>query len=160
MKIFTFTASQTISTSIDDAWEFFSNPRNLQIITPPWLNLKITSELTPEMYEGMIITYKVYPLLGLPSNWVTEITNVNKKKFFIDEQRFGPYKLWHHQHKFIETGSGVEMTDIINYALPFDPFSRVFNTILVEKKIKEIFKFREEVIDKRFNKNLKMTYEF
>ena len=152
MKIFRFTAAQTIKTSIYNAWEFFSDPRNLPKITPTWLNLKITSELPGKMYEGMIITYKVYPLPGIPSNWVTEITKVKENSFFIDEQRFGPYKFWHHQHRFNEMNDGVEMTDTINYALPFDPFSRVFNTILVGKKIKEIFEFRKEVINKKFNK--------
>jgi len=152
MKIFTIKANQTIPISIDEAWGFFSNPNNLPKITPPWLNLKVTSELPDKMYEGMIITYKVYPFWGLPSNWVTEITTVKEKIFFIDEQRFGPYKFWHHQHHFKKTSSGVEMTDIINYALPFDPLSRPLNNILVGKKVKEIFSFRKGVLENLFNK--------
>jgi ligand-binding SRPBCC domain-containing protein len=142
--------SQTIPLSIDAAWNFFSNPGNLSKITPPWLNLKITSELPDIMYEGMIISYKVYPFLGIPSNWITEITNVKEKNFFIDEQRFGPYKFWHHQHHFKEVNEGVVMEDIVHYAIPFDPLSRVLNNILVEKKIKKIFEFRKEVIKKLF----------
>ncbi|MBT8196119.1 MAG: SRPBCC family protein [Ignavibacteria bacterium] len=153
MKIFTIKAKQTIPISIEEAWDFFSNPNNLPKITPPWLNLKVTSELPDAMYEGMIITYKVYPFLGIPSNWVTEITTVKEKSFFIDEQRFGPYKFWHHQHHFKEINNGVEMTDIVSYALPFDPFSRSFNNILVGKKVKGIFEFRKEVLNKFFNGN-------
>ena len=152
MKIYNITAKQDIPVSIDEAWDFFSNPNNLPEITPPWLNLKVTSELPDKMYEGMIITYKVYPILGIPSNWVTEITTVKEKHFFIDEQRFGPYKFWHHQHRFKETSSGVEMEDIVNYALPFDPLSRPLNSFLVDKKVKGIFDFRKEVLDNLFNK--------
>ena len=137
MKIFTIKTKQTIPISIEEAWNFFSNPSNLPKITPSWLNLKVTSELPNKMYEGMIITYKVYPFAGIPSNWVTEITQMKEKIFFIDEQRFGPYKFWHHQHHFKETSSGVEMTDIVNYALPFDPFSRPLNSILVGKKVRK-----------------------
>lgn len=153
MKIFTIKTNQSLLISIEDAWDFFSNPNNLPKITPPWLNLKVTSELPDKMYEGMIVTYKVYPVLGIPSNWVTEITTVNEKAFFIDEQRFGPYKFWHHQHHFKETSSGVEMTDIVNYALPFDPFSRPLNNILVGKKVEGIFEFRKEVLNDLFKDN-------
>lgn len=151
MKIFKIEAVQIIPVSLDDAWNFFSDPRNLPKITPLWLNLKITSDLPDEMYEGMIISYKVYPFLRIPSNWVTEITQMKEKNFFIDEQRFGPYKFWHHQHHFKEIDNGVKMTDIVNYALPFDPFSRVLNNILVGKKVKEIFEFRKEVLEKLFS---------
>jgi ligand-binding SRPBCC domain-containing protein len=150
MKIFTIKAKQDITISIDEAWNFFSNPNNLPKITPPWLNLKVTSELPDKMYEGMIITYKVYPFLGIPSNWVTEITTVKEKTFFIDEQRFGPYKFWHHQHHFKEIDEGVEMKDIVSYALPLDPLSRLLNNILVEKKVEGIFSFRKGLLEDLF----------
>jgi ligand-binding SRPBCC domain-containing protein len=150
MKIFTIKAKQAITISIDEAWNFFSNPNNLPKITPPWLNLKVTSELPDKMYEGMIITYKVYPFLGITSNWVTEITTVKEKTFFIDEQRFGPYKFWHHQHHFKEIDEGVEMKDIVSYALPLDPLSRLLNNILVEKKVEEIFSFRKGLLEDLF----------
>jgi ligand-binding SRPBCC domain-containing protein len=153
MKIYQFNAKQSIPISLDEAWAFFSDPRNLTRITPPWLNLRITSDLPDKMHEGMIITYKVYPFLGIPSNWVTEIKSVKEKNFFIDEQRFGPYKFWHHQHHFRETDNGVEMTDIVSYALPFDPFSRLINKYFVGKKVREIFEFRKGVLNKIFNIN-------
>jgi ligand-binding SRPBCC domain-containing protein len=153
MKIFTIKTNQSLPISIEDAWDFFSNPNNLPKITPPWLNLKVTSELPDKMYEGMIVTYKVFPFLRISSNWITEITTVKEKAFFIDQQRFGPYKFWHHQHHFKETGSGVEMSDIVNYALPFDPFSRPLNNILVGKKVEGIFEFRKEVLNDLFKDN-------
>ena len=150
MKIYQLKAKQRLPISIDEAWKFFSDPKNLPKITPPWLNLKVTSDLPEKMYAGMIITYKVYPFAGIPSNWVTEITQVKEKKFFIDEQRFGPYKFWHHQHHFKEVNDGVEMDDIVTYALPFDPLSRPLNNLLVGKKVKGIFEFRKEVLSKFF----------
>jgi len=151
MKLYQLKVKQLLPMSLNEAWSFFSDPRNLSKLTPQWLNLKITSNLPHEMYEGMIISYKVHPILGVPINWITEITSVEEKKYFIDEQRFGPYKLWHHQHHFKEIDGGIEMEDIVSYALPFDPFSRLLNKLLVGKKVKKIFEFREEVLKKLFN---------
>jgi ligand-binding SRPBCC domain-containing protein len=150
MKIYQIKSKQVLSMTLEESWDFFSDPGNLSKITPPWLNLKITSDLPDKMYEGMIITYKVYPFLGIPSNWVTEITHMKERQFFIDEQRFGPYKFWHHQHHFNEVEEGIEMTDIVNYALPLDPFSRPLNGLIVRKKVEEIFAFREDVLKNLF----------
>jgi ligand-binding SRPBCC domain-containing protein len=150
MKIYQIKSKQVLSMTLEESWDFFSDPRNLSKITPTWLNLKITSDLPDKMYEGMIITYKVYPFLGIPSNWVTEITHMKERQFFIDEQRFGPYKFWHHQHHFNEVEEGIEMTDIVNYALPLDPFSRPLNGLIVRKKVEEIFAFREDVLKNLF----------
>ena len=150
MKLYQLKVKQLLSISLDEAWSFFLDPRNLSKLTPRWLNLKITSDLPDEMYEGMIISYKLRPILGIPFNWVTEITSVKEKSFFIDEQRFGPYKFWYHQHHFKEIDKGVEMQDIVSYALPFDPISRPLNELLVGNKVKKIFEFREEVLKKMF----------
>jgi len=150
MKIYQLKTIQNLPIGIDEAWDFFSNPNNLKVITPEWLNFKVTSKLPNRMYAGMIISYKVHPVLGIPNNWVTEITHVEEPFYFVDEQRFGPYKLWHHQHHFKETENGVEMTDIINYALPFDPLSRPLNSLLVEKKVKNIFEYREKKLKEMF----------
>jgi ligand-binding SRPBCC domain-containing protein len=150
MKIYQLKAFQKLPININEAWEFFSNPNNLSLITPKWLNFKITSKLPEKMYPGLIINYKVHPILGIPNTWVTEITQVKEPYYFVDEQRFGPYKMWHHQHHFKEKDNGVEMTDIVNYALPFDPFSRPINSLLVEKKVKEIFLFREKKLKELF----------
>ncbi len=150
MKLYQLKVKQLLSISLDEAWSFFSDPKNLPKLTPDWLNLKITSDLPDEMYEGMIISYKVHPILGIHFTWVTEITSVKEKIFFIDEQRFGPYKFWHHQHHFREMDNGVEMEDIVSYALPFDPLSRKMNKLLVGNKVKKIFEFRKEALKKLF----------
>ena len=150
MKIYQFRSKQFLPITISEAWEFFSNPNNLPKITPPWLNFEVTSKLPDKMYAGMIITYLVRPLLNIPTTWVTEITHVREPNFFVDEQRFGPYKLWHHQHHLKGRDKNVEMTDIVSYALPLDPLSRPINSLLVEKKVKGIFKFREKKLEELF----------
>jgi len=150
LKTYQFRSKQFLPITISEAWEFFSNPNNLTKITPPWLNFEVTSKLDSKMYAGMIITYLVRPLLNIPTTWVTEITHVREPNYFVDEQRFGPYKLWHHQHHFKETDNGIEMTDIVSYALPLDPLSRPINSLLVEKKVKGIFKFREKKLEELF----------
>lgn len=150
MKIYQLKTVQNLPIGIEEAWKFFSNPNNLSVITPEWLNFKIKSKLPEKMYSGMIIGYKVHPVLGIPLNWVTEITHVQEPFYFVDEQRFGPYKFWHHQHHFKESENGIEMTDIVSYAFPFDPFARLINSILVVKKVIEIFKFREKKLAEMF----------
>lgn len=136
--------------SIDKAWEFFSNPNNLSKITPPWLNFEVTSQLEKKVYAGMIITYKVRPLLNIPITWVTEITHVREPNFFVDEQRFGPYKFWHHQHIFKKVEGGIEMEDIISYAVPFGFVGIIINRLIISEKINEIFSFRKEKLTELF----------
>jgi len=139
--------------SIDKAWDFFSNPRNLKEITPDYMGFNITSKFHQEkMYAGQIITYKVTPLLNIPMSWMTEITQVKEKEFFIDEQRVGPYKIWHHQHHFKAIDGGVEMTDIIDYVIPLGPIGRLMEPILVRSKLKEIFDYREKKMDELFGR--------
>jgi len=145
---------QFIPISIDEAWDFFSSPLNLEKITPNDVKFVVTSPYTPQtkMYAGMLITYKVTPLFGIKLNWMTEITHVNDKVYFIDEQRFGPYALWHHQHHFKEVPGGVLMTDILNYAIGYGAIGLFANTVLVKRKIEEIFKFRTKAIEEMFGK--------
>ncbi len=140
-----------LSISLDEAWNFFSDPRNLQKITPSDMGFTITSNFfKDEMYEGMIITYKVSPLLGIKMDWMTEITHVKHKEFFVDEQRIGPYKIWHHQHHFKAIDGGVEMTDIIDYAVPLGPLGKMVEPFLVRPKLKEIFDFRTKKMEELF----------
>ena len=106
MKIYQYKTSQKLNISKNDAWNFFSNPTNLSKITPNWLSFQVTSSLPEKMYAGLIISYTVKPLLNIPSTWVTEITHVNEQNYFVDEQRFGPYKMWHHEHIFKEADDG------------------------------------------------------
>ena len=141
----------TLPITVEEAWNFFSNPKNLQKITPENMGFNITSEFFKDnMYAGQIITYKVSPLLGIKMNWMTEITQVKEGEFFIDEQRVGPYKIWHHQHHFKAIEGGVEMTDIIDYVVPFGFLGRLVEPIIVRGKLKEIFDYREQKMDKLF----------
>ncbi|RYE02195.1 MAG: hypothetical protein EOP50_00605 [Sphingobacteriales bacterium] len=146
MSVHVMKQLQRMPVSLEAAWEFFSHPKNLAAITPPHLNLKFTNELfREEAYAGQVITYKVRPLLGIPLFWMTEITHVQKPHFFVDEQRKGPYALWHHEHHFREVEGGVEMTDIIHYALPFGPLGSL-GLPLVKKQLNELFAYRREKI--------------
>ena len=152
-KVYSLKTVQTIPVGLDKAWDFFSNPANLQAITPQNLGFKIISEHHGnEMYAGQVIEYTVRPVLNIPLYWMTEITHVADKKYFVDEQRFGPYSLWHHQHHFKETADGVEMTDIVHYKLPFGFLGDIANTLFVKKQLKEIFDFRYKVVEEMFGK--------
>ncbi len=144
---------QQIPVSLDTAWEFFSNPANLKEITPAHLDFRIISKHHGEkMYEGQIIEYTVKPLLGIPLYWMTEITHIKDREYFIDEQRFGPYSFWHHQHHFRETSTGIEMTDIVHYKLPLWFLGDIANWLMVKKQLAEIFRFRYTVVEERFGK--------
>jgi ligand-binding SRPBCC domain-containing protein len=137
--------------TLDEAWSFFSDPGNLSRITPKKMNFRITSELGDgRMYPGMIITYKVSPILGISMTWVTEISQVREKVYFIDNQLLGPYKFWHHQHLFKEIPGGVEMTDILHYAVPFGFIGRFLEKVFIKKKVEGIFSYREKVLQTMF----------
>jgi ligand-binding SRPBCC domain-containing protein len=133
-----------IPITIDEAWAFFSSPDNLKKITPPNIGFDIKSGYSDQMYAGMIITYTVKPFLDIPVNWVSEITEVKDKFFFIDEQRKGPYAMWHHEHHFKAIPNGVEMTDIVNYKLPFGVLGKWLESILVRPKVQGIFDYRNK----------------
>ncbi|MFN4233572.1 MAG: SRPBCC family protein [Bacteroidia bacterium] len=152
MKIYTLKTKQIIPVSLDEAWDFFSSPKNLKTITPPYMGFDITSETEEKMYAGQIITYTVRPLFNIPMTWVTEITHVKDKEFFVDEQRFGPYALWHHKHFFKEIEKGVEMTDRVDYALPLGILGQIAHPIIVKNKLKEIFDFRYKKVEELFGK--------
>lgn len=138
---------------INEAWEFFSSPANLKLITPQYMGFDITSENAhKKMYRGMIITYKVKPVLNIPVEWVTEITQVDEPFYFVDNQKSGPYKFWHHQHLFKETKNGTEMTDIVNYAAPFGFVGKIAENLFIKKKVEEIFNFRNEKMNYLFNR--------
>ena len=158
MKMYTLKTEQIINTNIDDAWSFFSSPRNLKTITPDYMDFKIKSiEADKPAYAGQIIYYSVKPLFNIPINWVTEITQVKHKSHFIDEQRFGPYKLWHHQHFFEEHPKGVKMTDIVHYVIPFGIIGRIANWLFISKQLEGIFQYRTEQVNKIFKKSKAKT---
>lgn len=140
-----------MNASLDDVWDFISSPKNLKEITPDYMGFDITTDNLPEkMYPGMIISYKVSPVLGIKTTWVTEITQVKEKQFFVDEQRVGPYALWHHQHIIEALEKGVLMKDIVSYQPPFGFLGRIANSLLIRKKLREIFQYRNEAVEKRF----------
>lgn len=144
---------QKIPVSLDEAWSFFSNPANLQAITPEGMGFTIISKHHGDiMYAGQLIEYKVRPVAGIPLYWMTEITQVKDRAYFIDEQRFGPYSLWHHQHHFKEIPGGVEMTDIVHYKNPLGFLGRIANALFVKNKLKTIFDFRYQKVEELFGK--------
>ncbi|MBD3750548.1 MAG: SRPBCC family protein [Sphingobacteriales bacterium] len=154
MKTYTLNFTQKMPISLAQAWDFFSSPLNLSKITPKSMNFVITSDYTPEtkMYEGMIITYKVSPLLGIKMDWMTEITHVKEGHYFIDEQRFGPFKFWHHEHHFEAIEGGVLMIDKLTYGIPFGFLGRIANSIMVAKQTQGIFDYRVKAVDEMFGK--------
>lgn len=153
MAVYEIREKQALPVSLDEAWAFFSHPKNLAEMTPEYLNLKFTNKLfRDEMYAGQVITYTVKPVLGIPMFWMTEITHVKDREFFVDEQRVGPYALWHHQHHFREIPGGVEMTDIVHYRLPGWWLGDLANTLFVRNQLKSIFTFRRAKVEALFGK--------
>jgi len=153
MGVHMFKKAQKVPVSLDVAWDFFSHPKNLAVMTPSYLNLKLTNPLFgDEMYAGQVITYNVKPILGIPMFWMTEITHVQPKLFFVDEQRFGPYALWHHQHHFREIDGGVEMIDLIHYKAPLGPLGNIANALFIRGQLEGIFRFRFSKVEELFGK--------
>ena len=150
MKVFTLEAKQQLPISIEEAWDFLANPRNLSKITPEYMNFCITSSVPDKMYPGLIITYTVCPLPNVPMTWVTEITQVQEPYSFVDEQRFGPYRMWHHQHFLKEIDGGVEVSDQIHYVMPFGFLGNMARAMFVKKQLKGIFDFRFNVLENLF----------
>jgi ligand-binding SRPBCC domain-containing protein len=154
VKTYVLKTEQKIPIPLDEAWDFFSSPLNLAKITPPEMSFVVTSDYAADakIYTGMIITYKISPLLGIKMNWMTEITHVADKQYFVDEQRFGPYAMWHHQHHFKEIKGGVQMNDILHYAIPYGFIGTITKKVFVGKEVNKIFAFREKAIEEIFGK--------
>lgn len=148
MNLHTLTRTQLLPTDLETAWAFFSDPRNLPQITPPWLGFTVSSPLPERMHPGMIARYTVRPFPFATVTWVTEITHVVEPSFFVDEQRFGPYRFWHHQHHFRQVSGGIEMRDLVSYLLPFGPAGALV-TPLVQRKLEAIFEFRHDTLQKK-----------
>ncbi len=153
MSVYSIKYTQDIPSTIDKVWDFVSSPMNLKEITPASMNFIVTSHSIPEkIYAGMMITYKVSPVLGIPLNWCTEITQVSHLQYFVDEQREGPYRIWHHQHILEEIQGGVRMIDIIHYKVPFGILGKLANILFVKKQLKGIFEFRFKRVEEIFGK--------
>ncbi len=152
-KVYSLKTVQKIPVNIDVAWSFFSNPANLKEIVPKSMGFEIVSKYHGDrMYQGQIIEYTVSPVLGIPMYWMTEITHVEDKKYFVDEQRFGPYTMWHHQHHFKEIEGGVEMTDIVHYKIPYYFLGTIAQILFVKSQLSKIFETRFKSVETRFGK--------
>lgn len=152
MKLYTLHATQKLPISVEEAWEFLSNPANLKVITPEYMTFRIVSGGERPMYAGQIIEYIVTPLLGIKTSWVTEITHVVPLKYFVDEQRYGPYAMWHHKHFIKEIEGGVEMEDLVHYKVPFGFLGKLVHPYLVKPKLQEIFNYRTKALEDKFGK--------
>ncbi|WGK64637.1 SRPBCC family protein [Croceiramulus getboli] len=150
MKIYTLHTKQNLPISLEEAWNFLSSPKNLKTITPDYMGFQILSGADRPVYAGQIIQYIVTPLLGIKTKWVTEITHVEHGRYFVDEQRFGPYALWHHKHFLKEIPGGVEMEDIVDYKLPLGILGQWAHPFLVKPKLEEIFNYRKEKLESMF----------
>lgn len=152
-KVYNIKSVQCIPVPLAQAWDFFSKPDNLVKITPASMSFRIISQHHGEvMYPGQVIEYKVKPVAGIPMYWMTEITHVADQRYFIDEQRFGPYSLWHHQHHFRAVDGGTEMTDIVHYKLPLGWLGTLAHSIFVKRQLQQIFDYRFERVETLFGK--------
>ena len=150
-KVYSLHSEQTVPADLQTVWSFFSDARNLLKMTPPHLNLKVTNEVFGQgIYPGQVMLYRVKPVLGIPLPWMTEITHVAPQEYFVDEQRKGPYALWHHQHHFKAVEGGVLMTDLVHYRLPLGPLGDVANSLFVRSELKRIFAYRFQKIIEQF----------
>ena len=151
MAFYQLIKKQFVPASVEEVWDFISSPANLKEITPAYMGFDITSKDLPEkMYAGMIISYKVRPVMGIPMTWITEITHVEDKRYFVDEQRVGPYAMWHHQHIIEPYEKGVMMTDIVSYKPPMGFLGSIANELLIRRQLEGIFAYREKALKKRF----------
>jgi ligand-binding SRPBCC domain-containing protein len=155
MAVFSLERVQFLPINPEQAWAFFSSPANLQKITPPEMGFIIRSELPERMYPGLIISYTVKPLYGIPVRWVTEISQVQEPHYFVDTQLSGPYVFWHHQHHFKEVEGGIEMKDILHYKLPFGFVGNFAHRIFLRKKIEGIFNYRFRILEENIRSLIK-----
>ena len=150
--IYELKREQVLKSDLDTIWAFVSSPKNLPRITPTYMNFNITSkELPKKMYPGMLISYTVTPVLGIPMSWLTEITQVTDKRYFVDEQRYGPYAMWHHQHFIEPHKDGVLMKDIVTYKLPLGILGRLAHWLFVKRQLSSIFNYRFLKMEEVFN---------
>lgn len=158
MKIHRLERTQVLPISLEEAWDFFSTPLNLNEITPDDLSFDILTDIRGQkMYPGMIINYKVSPFLGISMRWTTEITHVEEGHYFVDEQRFGPYGFWHHKHFFEVHPDGVKMTDIVDYGLPLGPLGSIAHVLFVKRQLNHIFDFRIKKLNELFGQQKRGT---
>jgi ligand-binding SRPBCC domain-containing protein len=142
--------TQLIRTDFQTCWDYFSAPGNLHVIIPDYIDFRVHTAVPEKMYEGLIIRYTIRPILGIPLTWISEIKTWREDRYFVDEQRRGPYKLWHHEHHFREVEGGVEMTDVITYRMPFGVFGRLVHWLFIRRQLERIFDYRCQKADELF----------
>ncbi len=151
--MYTIEREQKIQCTLQEAWRFFSTPKNLSKITPPAMNFKIMTNVPDDIHEGLKIMYRVTPLPLFRTKWVSEITTVEKERQFVDMQLTGPYRVWIHTHIFEPTDDGkVLMKDKVEYALPMGFLGKLAHQLFVRKKLENIFSYRFKAVEERFNK--------
>jgi len=151
MPIHTLRKTQIVPASQEECWAFFSDPHNLARITPPSLDFQVRSDLPSSIHPGLMIEYRVRPLLGIPMEWLTEITHVEAPHRFVDEQRVGPYAIWHHEHTFVSKDDRTtEVRDLVHYVLPLGWLGNLAHPFLVTPALRTIFDFREKAVRERF----------
>ena len=141
---------QFLPITLDEAWHFFATPKNLNEVTPDDMVFEITSELPDKMYEGLLIQYRLKPMLNIPIEWCTEITHIKQKEYFVDEQRKGPYNIWHHEHHFRAVPGGVMMTDLLHYDIGKSVIGWMAGKLFVDNKVKTIFEYRRKALESQF----------
>jgi ligand-binding SRPBCC domain-containing protein len=152
--MFQLIRKQFVPADLETCWDFFSSPKNLKTITPDYMGFDVLVDIPEKMYEGLMIEYSVKPLLGIPMRWITEIKYVHEQRYFVDEQRKGPYKIWHHEHHFEAIDGGVMMTDIVSYELPLGILGKITHPIFVRKKLEEIFDYRVQKVEEIFGRHV------
>jgi len=151
MGIHVFRRTQIVPAARERCWAFFSDPRNLERITPRALDFHILSDLPDTIRPGLMVHYRVRPLFGIPMTWLTEITHVRENESFVDEQRVGPYAIWHHEHFFRDLGDGrTEIEDVVHYVPPFGPLGEIVHPFLIAPELRKIFAFREQAVRQLF----------
>ena len=149
MKIYIIERCATAPVPIEAAFAFFENPRNLERLTPPWLNFKILSTEPLEMRKGAEIVYRI-KWCGVPLAWRTVISEYEPGHRFVDEQAAGPYRLWRHVHTFEPSAEGTVVRDRVEYALPFGILGRMVHRLLIRRHLDRIFDYRREALREVF----------
>lgn len=147
--IHTLERTQFIPADPVRVWEFFCAPQNLNALTPPEMHFEILGQPAP-MHQGQLISYRIRVAPGVRVHWLTEIRHVRDGRYFVDEQRRGPYSLWYHEHCFEPMAGGVQMTDRVTYALPFGPLGDLVHALWVRRTLTHIFDFRRGAVEKLF----------
>jgi ligand-binding SRPBCC domain-containing protein len=155
MAVYQLYKQMELGASLDELWDFISSPMNLKEITPDYMGFDIkTLQLPDKIYPGLMISYRVRPVLGIPMNWLTEITHVNEPYMFVDEQRSGPYAIWHHEHHLEPTDRGVNMKDLVTYRIPAGPLGSLAHRIFIKNQLESIFQYRELAMENKFGPKL------